>query len=435
MPQLITNNFRTFVASTFIDSLNDTANTALYCFIGKPSNWSNENSPPSIVNTFFNQTDTFSEIIALKKITRADAKLCVPRYDWNATESYSQYNDKNPNLYSSRFYVLTYPENQVYLCLDNNKGGQSVNKPTGASVNVIETADGYRWKYLYTLSDSDLLRFLTSSYMPVNIDENISSTAKVGSIESFEIVNGGINHNNNISSLTVTGDGAGFAGSLVINVSNVITGVNITNSGTGYKFAAANVSGPGSNAIIRPIISPINGHGKNVLDDLGAYYVMLNTRLDFAEGAGDFPIVNEYRRIGVIKNPIDSTTNALANAVTLDAAYTMIANIVTGSFLLDETIVGQNSKSNAFVVSANANVVSGNVVIRYILPNTSMLGNVTFAINERVTGSNSSAVARVLSVSSPEYVPYSGKILYVENRNKITRSIEQAENIHIVIEF
>jgi hypothetical protein len=36
---------------------------------------------------------------------------------------------------------------------------------------------------------------------------------------------------------------------------------------------------------------------------------------------------------------------------------------------------------------------------------------------------------------APEIQHNTGKALYVENRSKITRQADQAENIHIVIEF
>ena len=41
----------------------------------------------------------------------------------------------------------------------------------------------------------------------------------------------------------------------------------------------------------------------------------------------------------------------------------------------------------------------------------------------------------VVSVTNPEFEPYSGDLLYVENTNKITRADGQAENLKLIVRF
>jgi hypothetical protein len=108
---------------------------------------------------------------------------------------------------------------------------------------------------------------------------------------------------------------------------------------------------------------------------------------------------------------------------------------VTGTFALDEYIRGDNTNSNAFIVSANANVASGNVIIRYITPIELFSGNIIFSAGETIRGANSLAVGTISKITPAEVKKNTGQILYVENRAKITRAPDQAENIHIVIEF
>jgi hypothetical protein len=172
-----------------------------------------------------------------------------------------------------------------------------------------------------------------------------------------------------------------------------------------------------------------------VLTELGARYVMINTRLNYAEGGGDFPVVNDYRRIGIVKNPISNATSTMATETTLDATITLNLSNVTGTFALDENIRGDNTNSNAFIVSANANVSSGNVTIRYITPIELFAGNIIFSAGETIRGANSLAVGTISTITPAEVKKNTGQILYVENRAKITRASDQAENIHIVIEF
>ena len=40
----------------------------------------------------------------------------------------------------------------VYKCLDNNGNAASTVEPTGTSSSILTTGDGYKWKYMYTLS-------------------------------------------------------------------------------------------------------------------------------------------------------------------------------------------------------------------------------------------------------------------------------------------
>ena len=185
---------------------------------------------------------------------------------------------------------------------------------------------------------------------------------------------------------------------------------------------------------IRPIISPPRGHGYDNEVELGARYVMINTRLDFSEGGGDFPTVNDYRRIGVIRNPLSNYTGNVASERTLDATYTMYVSNVYGNYDTDEIIKGNTTLSNAIIVSATTNTQSNTSVIRYSSTNsdTDLL---IFDVGEEVVGNVNSTTGTITSIQTPEVIPYTGDVLYVENRKKITRAFDQAENVHIVISF
>jgi hypothetical protein len=373
----------------------------------------------------------------LKRIVPNDFKQVVIRVNWSAGVVYSQYDNASSSLYGSNFYVLT-QDNNVYKCISNNFGSASSIKPTGTSTSVITTSDGYRWKYLYSLSDTDLLKFLTADFMPVNLNYNISSTAIKGTIDNAVVVNAGNSYftNSNIS-VSILGNGSGATiGSILLTGANTIDRIIIDTPGSNYTYANLTIrGGGGANAVARAIVSPISGHGSDILTELGARYVMINSRLNYAEGGGDFPVVNDYRRIGIVKNPISNATSTIATETTLDATITLNISNVTGTFSLDEYIRGDNTNSNAFIVSANANVAAGNATIRYITPIELFAGNIAFVQGETIRGSNSLAVGTISNIVNAEVNKNTGQILYVENRAKITRASDQAENIHIVIEF
>jgi hypothetical protein len=435
MAQIITENFRVFSAAQWIGSVSNT--NSLYLLVGRPQNWPSEPTPAAPINNEYQDLIYWSETIALKRILPTDYKQVVKRYDWSAGVVYTQYDNLSSNIYGSNFYVLTV-DNNVYKCISNNYGVVSTDKPTGKLTSIFTTADGYRWKYLYSLTDTDLLKFLTVDYMPVNVDNDVAATAIKGTVDNIIVTNAGnlYSTNSNII-ISIFGDGtSAAAGSVTITNANTINKIQTSLYGSNYTYATVAISGGGgSNATARTIVSPRNGHGSNVYSELGARYVMINSRLNYAEGSGDFPVINDYRRIGIVKNPVSNTTSTIATETTLNSTYTILLSNITGTFTIDENIYGNNTNANGFVVSANANVITGNGAIRYITPIELYSGNVVFNIGETIHGSNSLATGTITGITVPEVNKNTGQILYVENRTKITRNSDQAENIHIVIEF
>lgn len=440
MSQIITNNFKLYNATKFIESTS--GSDTLYLSVGRPQRWSNENSPPTPTNTQYQDVVYSSENIALKRIVSADIKQVVKRHDWFPGEVYSQYDNSNNNLFNSNFYVLTLPEYNVYKCISNNNGATSTDKPSGMSTSIVTTADGYRWKYLYSLTDTDLLKFLTNDFMAVNLNSDVTATAVPGTIDSIVVTNGGNGYVSIAGTLLsgyLIGNGSGASLGSINSAGGSIQSINLLDYGSNYTYANVLVIGGSSSnsAVTRPIISPLKGHGYNNIEELGGYYVMINTRLDYAEGGGDFPIVNDYRRIAIVQNPVSNATSSVATELTMDATFTLNLTSVTGTFILDEIINSGNLVNNkGIVISANANVITGNAVIKYIVPLEYKLNqNAGFLLGEKITGNTSLATGIVSSTRLPEVKENTGKVLYVENRKKITRSSDQAENIHIVIEF
>jgi hypothetical protein len=432
MTQIVTNNFSIQNATDFVSNYNNN----YYLLIGRPQNWPNEPTPQTPVNLPNEDYIYWTESIAAKRIVYSDVKQVIKRNDYTSGVVYTQYDQRNANLLSTNFYVLTNQEFNVYKCISNNFGATSTVKPTGRSTSVFQTADGYRWKYMYSLTDADLLKFLTVNYMAININQDVVDTAIPGTIDNIVVQNQGNSYSNFVQA-TIIGNGSGaLVSNIIKNASNSITNISIDplNLGTNYKFANVIITDTaGGNATAYAIVSPKSGHGSDPYYELGAKYVMINNRLDYAEGGGDFPVVNDYRRISVVKNPISVSTGNVATQVTLDSTYTLNLEGVLGTFSLDEIITGGRTSANAFVVSAN--VVGTNVSIRYITPENLYAGNVAFIVGEILTGNTSLATGNISSIVAPEIQHNSGKVLYVENRSKITRQPDQAENIHIVIEF
>ena len=62
---------------------------------------------------------------------------------------------------------------------------------------------------------------------------------------------------------------------------------------------------------------PEGGHGSDHETELNGKRVMTNIRLTYSEGSGDFPVDNDFRRIGIVADPFNWGTTTFATSDTL----------------------------------------------------------------------------------------------------------------------
>ena len=189
---------------------------------------------------------------------------------------------------------------------------------------------------------------------------------------------------------------------------------------------------------------------------------MLNVRLTYAEGQGDFPIDNDFRRIGIVADPLVYQSSSALLSDTAQCLYAVKLNNVSGDFIQDETITQTVSGGNAFgtvvswVLDENSTTSgvlkyfqgsdyhrdSTGVVRRFQsdganpvsapveLGGSGISGSVDITYDTDVLGVNFEN-----GIALPEVQPRSGEILYLENRRTISRAPDQIEDIKLVIEF
>lgn len=510
MSALLTDQFRIFSASKFIKSLegfdtsisDDEAGSTrdrLYVFIGRPQEWDNENNPPQAVDSFNEFSDAYDDMISLKRVLPSDVVQVVRRIDWTPPEkttgglgyTYDMYrHDYSPNktaasgatkLYDSDFYVVN-TQYQVYKCIYNGtspsdpNGRPSTIEPTGTSTSIITTSDGYRWKYIYTIPVSSVLKFFSNDYMPVLEDPAVKSNAVSGEIDTVVITSSGTGYSNGTyENVAIKGDGVGAKISLVVD-GGKITAATVTSGGFGYTFGKIVVEsiegiGAGSGGQVDVIIPPTNGHGYDPKTEFGAYRVMVNSKLSYAEGSGDFPVDNDYRRLGLLVNPQKYNTSELSSELTLSAANAIIFSpLFQGNFQVDE-IITQTRSVGGQQITARGRVISWNPitkVLKYyqnrvdgIFPEITGSLNV-FSGSNPIVGQSSgvsgepdvnfppipNTSSRVINnteydlgvkftngYGTAEVKKNSGQVVYIDNRKAITRANDQIEDIKIVIEF
>lgn len=230
--------------------------------IGGVSEWPTAGVPEEPEVTLDYELQVRKNLIYVKQLSPSDVSFMVKRYDWTSGVVYDHYNDNvsaaNPttngktSLADSNFYVLT-DANNVYKCLFNGYGAPSTVKPTGTPIEPFETADGYIWKFMYTLPVSLQNKFLTSLYMPVStvLSANFYSN---GAIDDVIIDNQGTGYVSGSTGVVVTGDGTGAVLEAVVSDGG-ITSVVVISPGSGYTYATISFTGAGTGARASVILS------------------------------------------------------------------------------------------------------------------------------------------------------------------------------------
>ena len=478
MAAIITEKFRLHNAKEFKQSATESGN-AMYMFIGRPLSWTDDSNPPTPVDSLNDEYDAYANMTALKKVSATDVSHAIIRRDWTSGTVYDEYrhnytssntaNSGASTLWASTFYVVT-SDYHVYKVISNNNGAQSTVMPTGTSTNILTTADGYKWKFMYSISASDVIKFVTSDFIPVKTigakaaiegdvgglgtaasDDNsaqwdVENAAVDGTIEHARVTAGGSSYGaNGTYNVAVSGDGT--SGQLQVTVaSGAITAVTVNAVGSGYSVASIDnsllrtaTSSSGTGASFDVIVSPKNGHGSDAVEELGGNYVIVNSRLEYAEGSGDFPTDNDFRQIGLIVNPTNAGGNTLSSATTLSALNRI--TLATGATMpaVDDTIANASSITSG---TATGKVVSVDSTNRYVyyLPFVDSVGNYNSFANSNGVFVGSTQKGTILAsggVSSayPEVQRNSGDIVYLENRGAVARAADQIEDIKLIIEM
>ena len=485
MAAIITNKFRINNAEQFVESFSETAATTYYLFIGRAHSWAtdadvqgnsiNEGtdaSPPTPNDDVQSEFYNFDDMIGAKLISSSDVSHVIPRRNWTTGTTYDMYehnisssnaaNSGATNLFDSTFFVMN-SSNDVYKVIENDGATASTVEPTSTSNSIFETSDGYRWKYMYSLTSAETLNFMSTDFIHVSTDSTVSAAAVDGALDTILVVAGGSSFNTSsgstISAIPIRGDGTGGIASVTIS-SGAITAATVTTAGSGYTFAyirdadiiaATNAGGAGSGSNLNVIIPPKGGHGSNAVKELGGFFVMLNKSLVGVEGTSDIGVGNDFRRIGLLRDPTNFGTSTVASATTRRQLYAIKFGSVSGTFTADEEINQASTGAVGKVVEFDStNLILYYYQTRFPDVGTDSNGNLTaFSGANAITGQSSSASATPDTSNSntvngvefssgyanPELAFDSGDIIYVEERSPITRASDQTENVKLIIEF
>ena len=487
MAAIITNKFRIHNQEQFVESFSEASPNVYYLGIGRPQAFGtstrgdsrtefegSDTSPPTPIDSNYEEFNTFNDLLAAKKVTSSETSIVIPRRNWTSGTTYDYYrhdyghfvtgstssvqtaNSGATTLFDSNFYVLTDDFN-VYKCIENDSDTASTVKPSGTSTSILSTGDGYKWKYMYTLSASQQTNFLSTDFMAVATDSTVSAAAVDGALSHVRIKTAGSGGTNGShTSVPIRGDGSSGAATVTIS-GGAVTAVTITTAGTGYTFAYIrvadiNTAGGGSlsGAELDVIIEPKGGHGKNAIEELGGFFVMLNTNFEASESGntGDFTTANDFRKV-VLMRDIESGGSA-ASATTLRGTKAILVTSPSGTFTADEEINQASTGAVGKVVEwDSSNNILYYIQTRFNDEGVDSNGNLTaFSGANAITGQSSSAsatpstssttvdnIAFTSGYNSGEIDADEGDVMYIENRSPITRASDQTENVKLIIEF
>jgi hypothetical protein len=194
--------------------------------------------------------------------------------------------------------------------------------------------------------------------------------------------------------VVIVGDGTqtinAEARAIVNSAGNTIQRIEMLNLGLGYKYATAYISvantvAVDSNAAITPVYSPPGGHGFDAAAELGATRLAFSTK--FSNSNVDIPLQNDYRTIGILKDPLFA-----------DVTLNINASSTVGSFIPNEKVY----KVDGFeIFTTNATINTTSAVITANADFTNQLSQGEYIY---IKSSTAYQLAVVNSVSNSSYL-------------------------------
>lgn len=516
MSAIITDQIRILNAKNFVAGVSSSGNS-YYSFIGLPnpteiqSDW--DTNPPSPKDCFNEENIYWDTMIALKRISASDVRQVVQKRFWSSGTTYDMYRHDYSrsntakvsgatNLYSSSYYVLN-SDYRVYICLQNGStpdtpnGKPSLDEPTFTDLeprSAGTSGDGYIWKYLYTLKPSEVSKFETADFIPVPSNWDSSSdnaavrdNAVDGSIKIVTVTNRGVGlgtANRTYTRVPIKGDGTGAECTIVVNNDQKVESVIVSSQGSGYTYGNVDLkSGNFPTGTTMPsfdvIIPPKGGHGKDIYRELGAYNVLLYSRIENDNQNPDFITGNQIARVGIVESPkvssgslltsdkasavyalrltgtgyssasftadsyftqtVATGTTAVGRVVSYDqttgvlkywqdrslAGFTTVGVAITNptyGFDLTEFTSSPSSGGSLTIIPSSGSNLSINTSFSGI---STVINSRTYYLGQEFTN----------GIALPEIKKYSGNIIYVDNRPAITRSSNQKEDIKVILQF
>lgn len=143
--------------------------------------------------------------------------------------------------------------------------------------------------------------------------------------------------------IVITGNGTGASGIAKIE-NGSIRSIEMLDYGINYSsavaevldtfsFDPANIDRNDTRCILRPIISPKNGHGSNLFEELNSNAIGLAAVITNVDGNEIIPSSGSYSKLGIVKNPIFDIEGTVQDISSLPSSNIQVDDIY---FVIDE---------------------------------------------------------------------------------------------------
>ena len=514
MAAIVTDQFRIANANNFIDSVLN-SNNSYYVFLGlsnpgsvnnpigfgRTTSWGdNPSVPPNPIDNQQYLSHYRDTMLFGNKITSSNIRRVIRKVTWTANTRYDMYrhdysslnltpNAKTARLYDSNYYVIN-SDFKVYVCISNGSSGDNLlgttskDEPTFTDLEVSaagNSGDGYIWKYLFTISPSDIVKFDSTEYIVLpndwetstdfqiqNIRESGDSSINNNQIKTVYIEDGGSSYTSKI--YDIIGDGVGAQVSIECDSTGKIVNTTVVSGGSGYTYGIVDLESFGtvsSPAKLIPIIPPSRGHGYDIYSELGADRVLVYSRFD--DSTKDFPSDTKFAQVGIIKNPQKySSSSIYANNTYTSLGSIKVSSVTSNPAVGDEisqTVTGGTAKGyvasydietkvikyyqdRSLYFANNQNQIDRNdvsskgKVLNFESSSEDILpvgGSVDIGYSGITTTIGSKQVSLNVTfnqgLANPEINKSTGDVIYIDNRSLITRDSRQKEDVKIILEF
>lgn len=464
----VTNELKTLLSKSTRDEIRDTSNDdSFYAFIAytDSEDYPFSDSDASEAVTDSDLIGIYKNMVTMHRVLPGGVSRVIKRKNWVSNRRYVGWNTDTSN--DSDYYVMSteivqgVPRQNVYKCLNAPSAVASTVAPTGSSSLPFKTSDNYWWQYMYTITNSDAILFMTSAFMPiperVDAEEAESVSAGTSRYDLLQVQNNAIKgsvfnvrikHGPNerpdsdklrgfTSKLKVNIKGKDGTGGTPIqefkatatrdSEQSAVWKFEVQQYGIGYTALPYAVDSENDSEIgcYRLDMAPGLGHGADAGDELQARDVMMTSRVIPLDNGFRDLAKGEFSMIGLIKNPIDTATNLIGT----QNYYTVAKKITCDNvalFKTNDTFFKQGDSDFAGkVVSVNGNDVF------YI--NVGKLRN-NFNDSDVIVSTNHNNVIKKAKSSEVNF--NSGKIMSVDYLpTALERSEDQIESLNIILKL
>lgn len=313
------------------------------------------------------------------------------------------------------YFVGVKSEAKLIPLLDN---GQIV------GVQIDDGGTGYTYANLTVSGDATAGAILTADLSPGDVDTLQANTELLtpdGRLMAYPVISGGFGYGSP-PTVTITGDGTGAAAYAVVD-GGAVTKIVVTNYGLGYRWADVTITGAGQGATARAVRAPYGGHGKDPINGMFARTLMFYTNISRDTNQG-FDVKNDFRQIGIIKNPRQLGKVALLKSSLASACYVITGTIDTLKFTPDMDLFLGDITGKKFRIVASTPTA---VLIQSLDNAVPSVGSVFLnSLSETLTAAG---------VTAPTVDKYSGDLLFIDNKQAFTPTQDQTVTLRTVIKF